>query len=408
MKNNLKATLTSPFTGRNSSFTKQVFYFLGIVLLVSGCTQGSKTSTNGVVNLTLTEDAFVEQVETSRFFTSAKCIPLATSDESIIGTVNKIIRFEKYIYVSDGSALFRFTDDGTFSGKIDKRGNGPDEYVAISDFLIEATDKVWILSPGRMLNQYSWDGTLDREVRLNFPAFRMYLISPGKMCLYVGNKPDENNRHQIKVIDLDTENVLNSMLDIDEQKARYLNLLPSNHFYVKEDGQCYFYDLFDDYIYSVSADRMAKHFHINILGKNIPASFYDAEYQDVSYFFRALSSHNYAYGTVLFSESRMMYLYSYYYKGQRHAAFISKETNESIADFTTLTEDTALYGFPLVMGETDMQIQEDGELIIPLQPYKIMEYGEAHPEISDRLKEVIQYISEDQNVVLLTMKINEH
>ncbi|MDR1098352.1 MAG: 6-bladed beta-propeller [Tannerella sp.] len=387
---------------------KQVFYFLGIILLASGCTRGSKTGTNDVVTLTLTEEAFVEQAKTSRFFTSAKCIPLATGDESIIGTVNKIVRHERYIYVSDGSALFRFTDDGTFSGKIDKRGNGPDEYIAISDFLIETTGEVWILSPGRMLNQYTWDGTLNRKILLNFPASRMHLISLGKMCLYVGNKPDENNRHQIKVIDLNTEDVLNSMLDIDEQKARYLNILPSDHFGVKEDGRCYFYDLFDDYIYSVSEDRMTKHFHINILGKNIPVSFYDAEYQDVSYFFRALSSHNYAYGTVFFSESRTMYLYSYYYKKQCHVALISKETNESVVNFTALTEDMVLYGFPLAMEGQDIQIQKDSEIIIPLQPYKIIEYGEAHPEISDRLKDAIRYTDEDQNVVLLSMKINEH
>jgi hypothetical protein len=103
-----------------------------------------------------------------------------------------------------------------------------------------------------------------------------------------------------------------------------------------------------------------------------------------------------------------MYLYSYYYKRQCHVALISKETGGSVADFTTLTEDMALYGYPLDMGETDIYVQNNNEIIIPLQPYKIIEYCDAHPEIEDKLKKVIQYTSEDQNVVLLTMKINEY
>ena len=67
---------------------------------------------------------------------------------------------------------------------------------------------------------------------------------------------------------------------------------------------------------------------MNILDKNIPASFYDVEYADVSYFFRALFLNNYAYGTSLFLESETMYLYSYYYKNNvTLRLFQKKQTN---------------------------------------------------------------------------------
>jgi hypothetical protein len=67
----------------------------------------------------------------------------------------------------------------------------------------------------------------------------------------------------------------------------------------------------------------------------------------------------------------------------------------------------ALYGYPVDMGETNIYVQNNNEIIIPLQPHKIIEYCDAHPEIGDQLKKVIQYVNEDQNVVLLIMKINE-
>jgi hypothetical protein len=378
------------------------------VLLLFACKQEYKTNTDDVVMLKLTERACVERANASQFFASAKCIPLSTGDESLIGEIAKVVRHGNYIYVADRSGLYRFMEDGTFSGKINKQGNGPDEYAAISDFEIESADKVWILCrSSQTLNQYSWNGTLNRKIKFNFWAAKMRLISPGKMCLYIGNERDENNRHQIKIIDLKTEDVLNNFMEIDEKKAKYLHVKSPSHFCMKEDSLCYFYDVFDDYIYSLSGERMTKRFRMNILDKNIPASFYDVEYADVSYFFKALFSNNYAYGTLLFLESETVYLYSYYYKKQRRVALISKETHESVADFTALTEDMTLYGYPLDMGETDLHVQNDNEIIIPLQPYKIIEYCGAHPEIEDKLKKVIQYTGEDQNAVLLTMKINE-
>ena len=175
--------------------------------------------------------------------------PLSTDDESLIGEITKIVHHENYIYVTDRFALYRFTEDGLFSGKIDKRGGGPDEYVAISDFEIESTDKVWILCrSSQTLNQYSWSGALNKKIKFNFWAAKMHLISSGKMCLYIGNERDENNQHQVKVIDLNTENVLNNFLEIDGKKAKYLHVNSLFHFCKKEDGLCYFYNIFDDYI----------------------------------------------------------------------------------------------------------------------------------------------------------------
>ncbi|MDR0574955.1 MAG: 6-bladed beta-propeller, partial [Tannerella sp.] len=329
------------------------------VLLLFACKQENKTSTDNIVMLTLTEKSFVERVNTSQFFTSVKCIPLSTDDESLIGEISKVVHHENYIYVSDRFALYRFTEDGLFSGKIDKRGNGPDEYLYISDFEIESTDKVWILCrSSQTLNQYSWSEALNKKIKFNFRAAKMHLISSGKMCLYIGNERDENNRHQVKVIDLNTENVLNNFPEIDGKKAKYLHVNSPFHFCKKEDGLCYFYNIFDDYIYSLSEERITKLFQMNILGKNIPASFYDVEYADVSYFFQALFLNNYAYGTVLFLESETMYLYSYYYKKQCHVALISKETNKSVADFTTLTEDIAeLSTGENIIGESDAEYQ---------------------------------------------------
>jgi hypothetical protein len=380
------------------------------LLLLLACNQANKTGLNDTIKLTLTKKASVEALNSSRFFSSIKCIALSTDEESLVGEIVKIVHRGGYIYVADRSALYRFTEEGAFSGKINKQGHGPDEYLGISDFEIEATDKIWILSRNnQILNRYSWNGTLTGRIKLNFFGAKMYLIAPGKMCLYVGNERNENNQHQVKIIDLNTENVLSNWLEIDKNEATYLHVHSQNHFCPQEDGKdaAYFYNLFDEYIYSLSEDGIEKHFQMDIFGKNIPASFYEAHYNDISYFFQALFSHDYAYGTSLFMDCKNVYLYSYYYDGKCHLAFISKQTNESVADFTTLLEDVALGGYPVDLTDKNLYVQANHEIIIPLSPSDIMEYGESRPDVRDKIKETIQYENDEQNVVLLTMRINE-
>ncbi|MDR3251425.1 MAG: hypothetical protein LBT42_07185 [Tannerella sp.] len=91
-------------------------------------------------------------------------------------------------------------------------------------------------------------------------------------------------------------------------------------------------------------------------------------------------------------ECRNVYLYSYYYKRKCRLAFISGKTNESVADFATIVEDVVLYGYPidLTSDEIRLHAQKNSEIIIPLYPFEIMEYGDTRPEIREKLKEAIK------------------
>ncbi|MDR3269124.1 MAG: 6-bladed beta-propeller [Tannerella sp.] len=401
----MKKRILSTASVAVTTLVSSVIVFL---LFLPACNQVIKTGPNEIVKLTLTQQASVEKLNSSRLFSSVKCIALATGEESLVGEIVKIVRREGYIYVADREALYRFTEEGVFSGKISKQGNGPDEYTGISDFEIESTDRIWILNRN-MLRLYAWNGALIKQIKLDVGAAKMYLIAPGKMCLYIGNERVENNQHQVKIIDLDTENILSNHLEIDENRATYLHIQAPNHFCPRDEGKgvAYFYNLFDEHIYALSEDGIEKRFQMDMFGKNIPASFYEAKYNDVGYFFQALFSHDYAYGTVFFMECRNVYLYSCLYGGKSHLAFISKKTNESVVDFTTLVEDRVLEGYPIDLTENRMHVQGNHEIIIPLYPSDIMEYGESHPELRDRIKEAIHYENEEQNAVLLTIRIKD-
>jgi hypothetical protein len=381
------------------------YLLLVIALGISSC--GVKPSgEEEIKTLSVVQKSFVEKAYSSDVFSSVGYVPLSTSDDVLIGNITKIIHKDTILYITDGNALYKFNEEGRFLGEIRKKGQGPDEYLGIADFETNTHETVWILSRNK-LYQYTWNNELKKKIDLNTRASNIHFISPDELYVYAGNERDENNQHQLKRIDLQTNTITNTYLEIDKKKARYLHVHSPIHF-SKEAGNegVYFFNSFDDTIYKLSNDTILSAFHINIIDKNIPASFFDNEYSDISAFFQSLFKGNYAYGTNLFVEYENQYLFSYVYARELHLSLISKETKESVLDFTTLIEDKYLLAYPINLTEQSLFIQPDNELILPLIPSDIMEYAKTNlsPENQNKLTQIIQYKDDDQNPVLLIVK----
>lgn len=74
----------------------------------------------------------------SDFVKSIELTPLETTEGCLINTIGKIIKYKDYYYIGSASTriekIFVFTEDGKFLYRLDKRGSGPYEYIAIEDF----------------------------------------------------------------------------------------------------------------------------------------------------------------------------------------------------------------------------------------------------------------------------------
>lgn len=84
-----------------------------------------------------------EFVNLSEIADSIKCIKLQTDSNQIMGRVREIIIKKKYIYAFDisQSIIFVFDKNGKFISKLDKKGQGPDEYNALGPIFIDDNEK---------------------------------------------------------------------------------------------------------------------------------------------------------------------------------------------------------------------------------------------------------------------------
>ncbi len=98
-------------------------------------------------------------VECSDHFKRVEYVPLETNSQSLIGSIRKIEIMDNTIFVMDNSgSIVTFNRDGKFINRLNRKGNGPQEYNNISDFYVDGVDKsLVILDNSGDIVKYDWN-----------------------------------------------------------------------------------------------------------------------------------------------------------------------------------------------------------------------------------------------------------
>jgi hypothetical protein len=155
---------------------KYFYYFFCLTLLFASCSRnktGIQYQKTGsfetiVVNpKTGIEFNLCEIIEYSRI------IPLETTEDCLIGNINKLKSFEGNFYILDyvhSKSIFVFDAAGKFKFKISNTGKGPGEYITPRDFTIDTTRRELIIldQMQRKLLTYNLEGDFIEERSIPF------------------------------------------------------------------------------------------------------------------------------------------------------------------------------------------------------------------------------------------------
>jgi len=123
------------------------YLLLLIFLITIGCADNRKdVLLLGESNILVNDDE-IEVIIPDSIYTNVDYVKLETSRDAIIRGIDKIV-IDDYIYILDQAQdeIFIFENDGSFVAKLNKRGQGPEEYISISDFFVQK-EFLYILSP---------------------------------------------------------------------------------------------------------------------------------------------------------------------------------------------------------------------------------------------------------------------
>ena len=138
-----------------------------VVLLPYSCIKITEKENYPIIYVDLEEK---KPVSLSDLFSHIKIIPLETNEKSLIKDIIKTQIYENNIYVFDyrSAEVLWFDTNGNFLNKISDRGQGPQEYLNISDFEVDETNKkILLLAPvNNSMYEYDLNGVFIGKYRL--------------------------------------------------------------------------------------------------------------------------------------------------------------------------------------------------------------------------------------------------
>jgi hypothetical protein len=119
-------------------------YFTAILMIaVCGCGERASMKDNIGEVISINPHEAKEYVNLSEIADSIKCIRLQPAADDIMGRIRDIIIRKKYIYAVDFSQeiVFVFDKTGQFVTKLNKKGQGPGEYVWLGNVFVDDNEE---------------------------------------------------------------------------------------------------------------------------------------------------------------------------------------------------------------------------------------------------------------------------
>ena len=231
-------------------------YLLGVVLLLGAAckpqTEAVKVDINNIPGVEVSDF-----VDPSDFF----LIPLETNDQSLMGSIHKIIAGKENLFVlcdqgpigSTSTALLVFNKDGSFLAKIGTVGHGPGEYLELAGFDIDDNARTIHLldSDLRKVFVYTYDGGFVRELTIDGNDAGGYDIA------VLNDRYAFMNKWPIPIIE---EISVTDMQGKAQQKylprnSQEYSMVPmSSYYFYKMNGEVYFVPFCDDKIFKLDTE----------------------------------------------------------------------------------------------------------------------------------------------------------
>lgn len=365
---------------------KYIYAFILLILLLYACNQNN-TSVEEVAILPVAPEKLSSPEELFDF-SDTKVITLETNKGNLLSDIRKVQIYDDKIFIQDESPiLYVFDMDGYYLYKIDHLGQGPEEYIQLSDFdvfdsciyicsKVEKKLKVYNLK-GDYLTTYNFDDDWYSNIQVQYPF--VYLYSD-----YGSQK-----LKSLTIYNLNKEQVVAEYMPIEENQS-YSVRRPT--FVKNDDGTTLLARVFDDNIYQLTDNILEKKYQIDFKTEDqLPKNIYEIDFVELS---RKMA------GKKVITRIDYPYIYkdklyiSYVYDFYRHMSEI--DLIDGLSKTSLLyDENTFLAYSPTPLGFID------GYLISSVTPLNILKRDENFS--SNKNKDGI--LSEDDNPVIFLQKL---
>jgi hypothetical protein len=319
------------------------------------------------------------KIKLSGFVSNFSIIRLETSNNSIVGEISKIQFFNDRIYILDmrSNAVFVFDVSGKFIYELNRIGQGPEEYIALTDIQV-GENGIYVLDiSSHRIIRYGFDFKFMEDIKFDFLGSSFVPDSTG-FWLY----SEANMRHDdYQLIRIDKKGTVTGKYFRRNTRPDYSYTYASSNIFQKNSNRLYFSPRCDNVIYEEGMDVWNPAFRLSFNGKTWPGkmNISDEDIENDDYIFRR----NY----FILND---YIVNDYIINSQRYFSFYSKRTGRIVSG--SIENDIVSAGYDRFFP----QFSEGNLLIESISPYYVFEYFPGLLEI-----EALKNIQPDDNPVLI-------
>ena len=365
------------------------------------CTPKQQETENKTIFIPLVEKKVLPVTD---IFEEVKYIPLETNDFSLLTSItdplfSKLILKNGYIYTQHlNSPIFIFDETGKWIRTIDRKGQGPEEYLNIRSFDVNNNREIAVLELKRIIF-YSCEGKFLTSV--THPGYGRIAHYLNDTLLIFCGYPISIEGYKLHILDKNTLEFVNSYWPIHLRQYS----VSSNNYAVDYQGHFIFYEPQSPHIYELSADSATLRYSMNIGNKMPPENFWNVkdmtwdEIVEKNIGLRLRQEHQdkgYIDHIMFFSESQKTILFQF--SGTNNIfdgtyALVNKKSRSSILI------DKIAFDSQLVWKPRTMFSRSDGIVIIPIPADIVLESGEGE------IRKMFPDLLEDDNPILCIAKL---
>ena len=367
------------------------------IMWTSGCAdRPSEGEAFAVVNVEENEQVFDLQTLSP----DAHTVVLETTDSALVAFTNRIYADKDYYLIGSNQAISFFDKTGRFHHAIQRRGEGPEEYLTIADFMVDKQKKqiwIWDMRKSR-LACYDYQGAFLREIKIDFWCTNLQWLDATHVLLYSGNQiTPEVNTCKFSVVNLQTGEVERHFYPIAPNKAEFLHIMGGSHL-SQTGGETFFAENFNDTIYRISSTGCVPAYYMDFGSAKMPASLLAERYKDIMDFHQKVTVADYAFGISSLYVLPDKILLAYLDHGTDKYLCLDRKTKANTR-FSELTDTGLFLDGAFDISEYEISFYADGNLLFMLASNAL--YLEHKDKLKDEtLKAAVDSLQIDSNPVL--------
>lgn len=246
------------------------------IIIFLGCnkkkTKNTYIDSENVVSISISN--FEKVFYDTAYFKKPQIIVLETNEESFLSEIKRISYDDNILFIFDKSLMkISFFDvTGKYINSIDRRGNGPEEYIQISDFAIDTSKKQIILLcdiPNKLM-YFDYTGTFIQEKKLD--TYYSELMVDHDYIYFEKMNNIESKGFQIAIFNKNTEEWQETIDLIDIKNTLFIS---GNS--LSKGTKMSYARRFDNSIYEINEGRIMKKYNIDFKKHSFPKRLIEEE-----------------------------------------------------------------------------------------------------------------------------------